>query len=951
MPCQPAESASSLEQHLMARLAALRSRKAEDPGFNAIWHLASELSFAVESGGLDRTDLCGFSGHLLERSLDQRGERLGRLLAPLDRADNCARLEAMLAAPTDDADFASFAERWRRPALGIVFTAHPTFLLSGEEAGRLLGAAKGADSAPSIVMPGDRGPITLDQEHRAAMTAIGHARSAIETIHRLILTSGRRRFPEDWRRLAPRAFDLASWVGYDMDGRTDIGWADCIRLRLAEKVLILKSYGESLKALGACAGPETIRTSLAAIAGRLERAAAHSAIAQENFSEPLEDVEALRRAADGLSAAHPDRLTSLAPLISELEALLETADVADAHDLAIGIAALIAAMRCFGLGVGRVHFRINATQLHNAIRRRLEGDSPVDLGSRTALVRLNALYEETEPLPVNFAALAVETTTAVRQFLTIAQIVKHIDAGSDIRMLIAECERPVTVLAALYLARLFGVEDRIDVSPLFETPAALEGGERFLDVLFSQAAFRHAARLRGRIAIQTGFSDAGRFIGQIPASLSIERLQANMARLVEKHDLQDLECLIFNTHGESMGRGAHPGSLRARLDHALTPWARRQFRDRGIGLRPEASFQGGDGYLWFADADMAFALLSRVLEHRDGLAAAEERSRKDEFYRTNDIALDFFRRVMRFQENLLASPAYHRSLTAFGLSLLKTTGSRKARRQFEQGAGERADIGRVRAIPHNAVLQQLGYPVNVIGGVGQATRTGTEPFSDWRHESARFSDLMDLVFHARARASLRTLIGYGALFDGGYWAARPHGEGQKHLTDACLYLADRFERDDRYQATLELATRLRIDELLLHRLLDETGDADQVMAAPERDFLALLHAVRIALIQHLFLLGARIPRFSARNDVGREDIMELLFELRTPEAVALLREAYPVAAPLVSDFPLAEPTGYPDEAAMDYADINRALIDPMEILHDCLLRISIAVANVYNAHG
>src|SRR5690606_33573570 len=97
-----------------------------------------------------------------------------------------------------------------------------------------------------------------------------------------------------------------------------------------------------------------------------------------------------------------------------------------------------------------------------------------------------------------------------------------------------------TVLAALYFARLFGIEDRVDISPLFETESALEHGDRFIDALLAEEEYRAYARRRGRVAIQTGFSDAGRFIGQIPASLAIERLQGRLAGAMEEHGLTDV---------------------------------------------------------------------------------------------------------------------------------------------------------------------------------------------------------------------------------------------------------------------------------------------------------------------------------------------------------------------------------------------------------------------------
>ena len=42
---------------------------------------------------------------------------------------------------------------------------------------------------------------------------------------------------------------FATWVGYDMDGRTDISWATSLRYRLEEKSERLASYAEALAAL------------------------------------------------------------------------------------------------------------------------------------------------------------------------------------------------------------------------------------------------------------------------------------------------------------------------------------------------------------------------------------------------------------------------------------------------------------------------------------------------------------------------------------------------------------------------------------------------------------------------------------------------------------------------------------------------------------------------------
>lgn len=82
---------------------------------------------------------------------------------------------------------------------------------------------------------------------------------------------------------------------------------------------------------------------------------------------------------------------------------------------------------------------------------------------------------------------------------------------------------PATILIAVFFAKLFGVDHITDISPLFETPSGLENGARIMERLVEEDTYRNYVQGRKRLSIQTGFSDAGRFIGQIPATLAIER--------------------------------------------------------------------------------------------------------------------------------------------------------------------------------------------------------------------------------------------------------------------------------------------------------------------------------------------------------------------------------------------------------------------------------------------
>ena len=145
---------------------------------------------------------------------------------------------------------------------------------------------------------------------------------------------------------------------------------------------------------------------------------------------------------------------------------------------------------------------------------------------------ITALIDAVGPVRIIFGSLLPEKATAKRIFMIVAQLLKYLDATQPIRFLIAECETGFTLLTALYFAKLFGVEDKVEISPLFETRTALEQGARVIAEALGVESFRTYVRRHGRLCIQTGFSDAGRSLGQIAAAYAIERL-----RLAIGHEL------------------------------------------------------------------------------------------------------------------------------------------------------------------------------------------------------------------------------------------------------------------------------------------------------------------------------------------------------------------------------------------------------------------------------
>jgi phosphoenolpyruvate carboxylase len=916
---------------LNARLQELHALTRETPLYNPVFQLSTDMSRKIESGAMPLSDVAGLVSELECDALQSRATKLHRLVAPVSEADN----DKAIAALSPAGSFEEFAERWAQPLQHIVFTAHPTFLLNSAQSDAVAAAASSGEINEAMVCVADhaRDAVTLDYEHGEAMAAVARASAARDRLVARLYAHAAKQWPDQWTGLQPLPYRFATWVGYDMDGRTDIGWNTSLHYRLQEKAMRLASYAATLDDIGVAAK----------LAERLARAGLHAEAMAVLLKERPDDAAELSSIANQLTEEHPDKLLSLEPIIDELQVL------AKAHEsAATALLVLAAAMRADGLGMGWIHFRVNASQLQNAIRRRIDPEQKLDLASRTALLRMRKLIANVKPLRSNFAALSIEDTTALRVFLSMAQILKHIDADAPIRMLIAECEEPQTVLAALYFAKLFGIEDKVDVSPLFETESAMEHGGWFLDGLLAEPAYQSYARLRGRVSIQTGFSDAGRFVGQLPAALAIERLQGRLARMMAKHKLTDVAALIFNTHGESMGRGAHPVSFADRLTYPLSIWARQQFAAKAIRLEPEVSFQGGDGYLFFRTPELAYATLTRIAEVELTPLPAEE----DPFYTRTDISLDFYRGIRRVQRDFLASTTYARSLTAFGLGLLNETGSRKARRQFDVAANRAMSLRQIRAIPHNAILQQLGYPVNLIAGTGTSAGEDTEAVAELINESPRGQQLIRMLRASNRLASIKSVAAYGELFNSAYWASRPYRGTEAFLEPPCLALAERLTTDDRNSAFRTLTSRLRVDALKLHRLLDAVKGEEEAQGREDlRRALGVLQALRLALMQHLFLLAVQVPPFSRSNDISRDDVLEMVFAMRIDDALEQFRRAFPVSAPSIDDFDVTEPTDYPDGETQAYAGIHASFIEPMAQSYALILRIGTAIANHFGAHG
>ena len=774
-------SAPALRTDLEALLADRRETAAKDPFTNPYLLFALDLTRRME---VEAVDLDAIEAVIRDVAADgflARAERLRAYLGEPDQERDCAALRALFEGLADQG-FDAYAAALARPAQGVVTTGHPTFALAEEFCQALVELATGAtaDGKPltdnerqacaDLVRTRRQGPppvLSLDVEHAWSVRALRHALDALREARLIALDVAQARWPDRWTTLKPRLLTLATWVGFDQDGRTDVTWVVSVGKRLELKeVALIRMIRQS-------------RGLAPAVTERLERARDIVTGQLDALHHMGEDTARTAAFARVIVDGRRHSLADPTPLLADLAEALKTAKDDAARKALI---ALTADVETHGLCLAHIHVRLNAAQLHNAVRREVGLEtSPADPANRRAyFAAINKLIGECQAVDVGFQSLLEESTSAKRLFITIAQMKKFIDAKAPVRFLIAETESGFTLLAALYYARLFGVEDIVEISPLFETEEALARGEAVIEEALRSPHFREYLKKQGKLCIEFGFSDSGRFIGQMAATFRIERLRLRLAELMEREGLADLEIVLFNTHGESMGRGGHPASLHDRLAYCAPEQNRQEFAKRGIGVREEDSFQGGDGYLAFFTLPAARATVRGLLQ----FAYEPIGESKDPIYERPDFASDFFATIQQSFDALAGDKDYPAFLSLFGTRILNKTGSRPEQRQSEGSAQVRtfAHVSELRAIPNNGILQGLGDLANTTFGVARAAAKDPETFAHMVEHSARFRRAVEMARMAASLGDLPAARAYGATVNPSLWLDRRAGAEDARTT-------------------------------------------------------------------------------------------------------------------------------------------------------------------------
>ena len=466
-----------------------------------------------------------------------------------------------------------------------------------------------------------------------------------------------------------------------------------------------------------------------------------------------------------------------------------------------------------------------------------------------------------------------------------------------------------------------------------------------LDEALRSRHYRTYLQKTGVLALEFGYSDSGRYVGQLAATFLIERQRLKIAAVLEKHGVTGVDVVIFDTHGESIGRGAHPGTLRDRLKFLDPTRVRKELTRAGLRVREESAFQGGDGYLFFGTRELALATVARIAEHvfDDDARPDAKRLPPDPVYDDPDFATDFFGTIRGRMEALVEDPGYAALLGTFGPGLIDPTGSRPSARQAEGivGPARISHPRELRAIPNNAILQQLGWCANTLHGVGAALARHPQAFNEFLGRSHRFRRAIDFADHALRHSDLDVLHAVIATLDPGSWLNRAERASEPVQRNALVLVSGALEQVGIAPICYATLRRIQVDHLLLRGVWHDAP----TMAAPEM----LLHALRLALIQRIWLLATRIPEFSPRHGVTRQAVITRILQLDIPAALDVLATIFPSHADAAADRDYFEPRGM--RAARAYEREHKEIFEPIATLFAMVREIGTAITHCVGAFG
>ncbi len=410
----------------------------------------------------------------------------------------------------------------------------------------------------------------LDEVRNGLFHLSGVIWETVPVIHRDLAEALRATYSaDDASQAIPAIVQYRTWIGGDRDGNPNVTarvTAEAIAMLRAAAV---ERWDEALALLFEDLSVSSRRAPI--LRELLDDLEAEESIdplpadeAEHLEHEPLRRkiLHMLRR----LHATDGDRYTT-ARMVADLDLLaraLRHAGLAEVADKA-RLADMLVSARAFGLRLASIDIRQHSDRHESAVAELLRiagvdaAYGSLDEESRIALLERELLTDR--PLLGRSGMVSAETRE-VLDVLTLVADVRRDEPDAIGSYVISMTHDVSDLLEMLVLLREVGLWSRdsegdvvsgLDIAPLFETVADLEGAEPLLERLFQSEAYSAHLRARGRFQeIMLGYSDSNKDGGYWMANWRLYRAQRDIARVCDRHGV---DLRFFHGRGGSVARG------------------------------------------------------------------------------------------------------------------------------------------------------------------------------------------------------------------------------------------------------------------------------------------------------------------------------------------------------------------------------------------------------------
>jgi phosphoenolpyruvate carboxylase len=560
----------------------------------------------------------------------------------------------------------------------------------------------------------------------------------------------------------PAPVRFGSWMGGDRDGNPYVDDAATERTLELHRRIVLERYLADLDGL---VDPLAAVDQRVPLGDRLEDAMVRAAAAvpeavpeadrrnpRETLRRFLTFVRArLERTLQWGPGAYPTADAFLDDLLVMRDTLLAARAVALPEDRLLD---LIERVRVFGFVLASLDVREDS-RAHRPVVAELLGDADYEgQGADERVAALSALA-----LPER----GVRPSPGARRLLDLFASLRRFQArfGPEAvsTYVISMTESAADVLEVLRLAELHGIDQKLDIVPLLETPGDLARAGELLDALFANPTYRRHLSNRGNVQeLLVGYSDSmkeGGILASRVRILGAQRLAAEACGRAGVH------LRLFHGRGGSVSRGGGPThrALRALPREAFSG----DVKITEQGEMRAANFAHPDLALRYLEQTVGAALRARW-EALDVLQGSAPPPSSPEHRGLSGELAEASQRAYRALVERPALLTYFTQATPFEFVAELNIASRPSKRK----AGT-LDLSSLRAIPWVFSWSQSRHVLTGWYGVGTAIAEvlaepgGRERLRSLHGDSAFFQDLLDNVAMALAKSDLAIAERYARL--------------------------------------------------------------------------------------------------------------------------------------------------------------------------------------------